>query len=448
MIPPREHVLQYYGRRDIQKELVEFAEHREVGVKLNNKGFAPRPDVLQFENDVFELARQGATSFHMSEERWYDPLALQSGMSRKELDELRLGFDCVLDIDTPFFSYAQITTELIVEALKFNNITKIGLKYSGNRGFHILVPFESFPEKVNNKETRLLFPEAPRTISDSLKGLIEEYSRARILSVNTVKEIAEGVSKKPEELKKNGVFDPYAVVELDTIFISSRHMMRAPYSINEKTWLVSVPVTEHEIKNFKLSKAKLQNIEIGPKFLVKPEGAEASDLIIQAFDAASRTVKRDEIKVPQRTYEIPKQKISEEFFPPCITKLNKGLPTDGRKRAIFILINFYKQMGYTMEEIEKKLFEWNKKNYQPLKDGYITSQLSWHKRQKDMVPPPNCNHEAYYEGLGIKCPDTICSRVKNPVNFPLRQIAMLKRQKRPKAKAQKSPAKSQPKKSK
>jgi hypothetical protein len=432
MKPQRERILQYYSRKDVQRGLVDFAKDREVAVRYSTKGYGKRPDMLQYENDVFELARQGATSFHMSEEHWSNPLSLKAGMSRKELDELRIGFDCVFDIDTPFFEYAQLTTDLLVEALQFNNITSIGLKYSGNRGFHILIPFSSFPQRVNLVETRLLFPDAPRTISDYLKNLIRDTLAERILEKSTMKEIVQSTGKKMEELKKDDVFDPYSVVELDTVFISSRHMMRAPYSINEKTWLVSVPITENQIKNFRLSSAKIENVETSKQFLPKPEEEEATDLIIQAFDNASSRVKREEVTIPKRTYEIPKTKIPESFFPPCILKLNKGLPTDGRKRAVFIMINFYKQMGYTIEEIETHLMEWNKKNYQPLKEGYIRSQVSWHKRQKDQVPPPNCSHESYYAALGIQCPKVVCEKVKNPVNYAMRQVKMVRRKSRQK----------------
>ncbi len=426
----REQVLRYYTRKDIQQQIVSFAKNREVGIHYHPQGFGPRPDILQYENDVFELAKKGATSFHVSEEYWRDPLLLKSGMVRQDLDQLRTGFDCILDIDTPFFEYAKITTSLLIEALEFYNISSIGLKFSGSKGFHILIPFSSFPQKVNNVETRLLFPEAPRMIAAYLKTLIHDGLSQRILEMTTLPELAEGMGKKTDDLKKKGIFDPYTIVELDTIFLSSRHMMRAPYSLNEKKWLASIPIEPREVKTFSPSLAKPENIEVTKSFLPISERDEATELIIQAFDTIVPLMKKDdplmEKKLEKRTYELPKTKIPAEFYPPCIQQIMKGLPTDGRKRAIFVLINFYKHMGYTLDEIQTLLLEWNKKNYQPLKEGYILSQVSWHKRQRQNILPPNCNHEAYYAALGVKCPNEICEKAKNPVNYVMKRLSMLK----------------------
>ena len=145
--------LQFYARKDIQKEILKDAKDREVSFKFGDKGFGKRPDVLQFEGDVFELAKQGVTSFHISEERWSNPLDLNTGMNRKDLDELRIGWDLILDIDGPF-EFSQVAAELLVDALKFHDIENLAVKFSGNKGFHLAIPFESsgrpcFRESLN-----------------------------------------------------------------------------------------------------------------------------------------------------------------------------------------------------------------------------------------------------------------------------------------------------------
>ncbi|MBM3204333.1 hypothetical protein FJZ55_10580 [Candidatus Woesearchaeota archaeon] len=33
--------------------------------------------------------------------------------------------------------------------------------------------------------------------------------------------------------------------------------------------------------------------------------------------------------------------------------------------------------------------------------------------------PPNCNNEAYYKGIGVCQPDSLCKKIKNPVNYTL-----------------------------
>ncbi len=161
----QKNILQYYSRKDVQKAIVNAAKNREVAVKYSDKGFGKRPDILQFDNDVLELAKSGATSFHISEEHWSNPLLLQPGMTKVQLDNLRSGWDCILDIDCKFLEYSKEAALLLVEALKFNNINNFGIKFSGGTGFHIGISFESFPENVHDQETKLLFPDGVRVIA-------------------------------------------------------------------------------------------------------------------------------------------------------------------------------------------------------------------------------------------------------------------------------------------
>ena len=246
-------ILKWYGRKDVQKEIVALSANREVAVQFGEKGYGKRPDVLQFDSDVRELAQQGATSFHVSEEHWYDPLKLKTGMTRKQLDELRAGWDLILDIDCKFVEFSKIAADLLFEAMQFHNIHALGLKFSGNRGFHLAIPFASFPRVVNGKQTPLLFPEGPRMIAEYLSSMIQEQLSSRMLSISTPKEITEATGIPLEKLMVNKAFDPFAVIEVDTVLISSRHLFRSPYSINEKSGLVSVVLPREKIKQFKPS---------------------------------------------------------------------------------------------------------------------------------------------------------------------------------------------------
>ena len=49
-------------------------------------------------------------------------------------------------------------------------------------------------------------------------------------------------------------------------------------------------------------------------------------------------------------------------------------------------------MNWEIDEIEKFLIEWNKKNYEPLKDSYILSQIKWHKALFLPRPAPRAEH--------------------------------------------------------
>ena len=168
-------ILKYYLRPDIQKALVSIATDREIAVKFGDKGFGKRPDILQYEGDVKAFAEMGATSFHASEERWKDPLQLRPGMLTKELDALRKGFDLVIDVDSKFLDYSKICANLILEALKYHDISNFGVKFSGRAGFHIIVPFETFPKEINGKPIASLFPEGARVVANYLKHLMKDH---------------------------------------------------------------------------------------------------------------------------------------------------------------------------------------------------------------------------------------------------------------------------------
>ena len=103
--------LKHYKRTDIQEEMVLHAENKEVAIKYGESGFGKRPDVLKYPRDVLELAKQGATSFHCSEELWSNPLQLNTALKKNEMEELRTGFDLVLDIDCPFVEYSKIAKQ-------------------------------------------------------------------------------------------------------------------------------------------------------------------------------------------------------------------------------------------------------------------------------------------------------------------------------------------------
>ena len=407
-------IIKFYSKKDIQREILRLCSNKEIAVKFGDKGFGKRPDILQFESDVKELAKQGATSFHCSEELWKDPLQLKPGMTRGQMDTLRTGFDLILDVDCKFIDYSKIAANIIIEALKFNGIRNISCKFSGGSGVHIAIPFESFPQIVNNIDTRLQFPEIPKAVANYIKSLIKPHLTKEILNLSSLDEIASSLNKQKKDLLENKELNPFKIVDIDPQLISSRHLFRCAYSLNEKTNLVSVPISTEKVKNFKISQAKISNIDKITQFVKREDSQpeEAKQLFIQALDFELRTQPKVEIK--KRNYEIPKIAIQEKFFPQCINSLLKGVKDDGRKRTVFILTNFLQHMGWSYEDIQKALLEWNKKNYAPLKDGYIISQIQWAKRQQKKILPPNCDHEAYYKTLGVHC---LNCKAKNPVNY-------------------------------
>ena len=168
--------LLHYKRPEVQKEILLSAKNREIGVMFN-KGFGKRPDTLTFPEDILTFVKNGATSFHFSEEIWQDPLQIRTDMTKKETLELRTGWDLVLDVDFEVWEITKIISDLLIKAIKRHNISSVTCKFSGNKGFHIGVPFESFPDKVNIKgksvEIKELFPEGVQRIAKYLMDYID-----------------------------------------------------------------------------------------------------------------------------------------------------------------------------------------------------------------------------------------------------------------------------------
>ncbi len=87
-------VIVFYSRPDIRKAIYLEAKDKEIGMKFTF-GYGKRPDVIATPNDVLELAKQGATSFHCSEELWDDPLSISSDLTKKELGKYEKLLACL-----------------------------------------------------------------------------------------------------------------------------------------------------------------------------------------------------------------------------------------------------------------------------------------------------------------------------------------------------------------
>jgi len=406
----------YYSKPEVQKAIFEFCQNRET-IPRFFEGFGKRPDSFQYPNDIFELVKKGATSFHCSEEIWQDPLKLFTGMSEKQADELRQGWDLLIDIDSKYMDYSKIFAELTINLLKFHGIKNVGIKFSGSKGFHIIVPWKAFPKEIAGEKTSDKFPEYPRIITN----YIAEKTKPKL--IEKVSELS-----KPNKYVKD--FQAPEEVIPDLILVSPRHLFRAPYSLHEKTALASVVLDPNKIKDFELKhanplKAKIKN------FTPDCEEGEASELLREALDwQKHKNPEQQEKKdFDYKPVKIEIKNLSDKNFSPSIQKILQGL-TDGRKRGLFVLLNFFRSIGIDKQELEKRIYEWNSKNEIPLKQGYIKAQLLWSYRNK-VVLPPNFDKD-YYKGIGV-VPTSEELRYKNPVNYVVKKSF----QKNPKKKVRK-----------
>jgi DNA primase catalytic subunit len=411
-------ILKYYSRDEVKEAILREAKNREIAAKFRDGGFGKRPQVLRYKSDLDEWVRNGAVSFHMSEERWVNPMALSQDMGKKEMDNIRAGWDLVLDVDTKVFEYGKICAHLILKALEYHDVKNIFAKFSGGTGWHIAVPFETFPESINNAPVSSLFPEAAQNIAKYLMNMISERLSREIMDFSgSLEEVSKTAGKKQKELFVDGDFDPFSVISIDSVAIASRHLLRMPYSLNEKTWLISVPVEKKDVPDFDLKMAREENVAFDMPFITRSgKKGEAKWLFSQSYDfvqkmEAEETLRKDLGK----DYKIPERAIPEEFFPPCIKKILMGVE-DGRKRSVFVLATFLRLVGWNQEMIEKKIGEWNKRNKEPLRPNYIKTQLNWYARNPGYLPP-NCDNKGYYRDMKVCFPDEMCKQIKNPVTY-------------------------------
>ncbi len=470
--------------------MFEFSKNREISPRYF-EGFGKRPDSFQYQGDIFELVKRGATSFHCSEELWEDPLNIQTGMNVKQLNELRIGWDLLIDIDCKWFDYSKKAAEAVINVFKEHGIKNIGIKYSGSKGFHIILPWKAIPKEIGGQLAKNLFPELPRKMiayirfkaeQEMIKLLpedfYEQFKNVKIkkgIKCNNCREVAEEYevvthfcpkchrqelrrifpedkkkykcpecrvpfevknSNKIYECKKCNVssktkpnnfsqsieIDLFEVLGLDLILVSPRHLFRMPYSLHEKTALSSAVIDAEKIREFEMIDANALKVKI-KNFLPDSKENEARELIREALDWAKNNeikagVSNEKIQGKYADFKpIQLKKITEEQFPPCVKNILKGV-SDGRKRSVFILLNLFRSIGMDKEELEKKIYDWNKKNEVPLKEGYIKSQLIWSYKRKPIMPQ-NCKE--FYQGIGVCVPDNFCRMIKNPVNYVVKK---------------------------
>jgi DNA primase catalytic subunit len=494
-------VVNFYKRKEIQEAIVAAAKNREVAVRYG-EGFGKRPDTLKFCDEVVDLALQGATSFHASEELWENPRLISSEMKRSEIEKLRIGWDLILDIDAPEWEISKITAWLIITALQDFGISSISVKFSGNKGFHIGVPFEAFPTSINKVLTKSLFPDAARSIAayllefiadkyislESNDGIIFGAGLSRRFKVTYEKlqqitgkpqeeithKICQNCSRKIEGDKiiekieflcrkcggslttaedaqyqkcqkcdilmerissKKSIcecgsdsffrkFNPLSVIEVDTILISTRHLFRMPYSLHEKSGLVSIPFNPEKILAFEKKYASPDVVKVSKHVFIDRDKArpdEAKRLIEAAlFHQEKKQVETSERK-KAASFEAITEAIPEDYFPPCIKKVLTGL-LDGKKRALFMLINFLRCAGWSNDMITERIHKWNEGNPEPLKETIIQGQLRYHLRGGEKVLPPNCDKTMYYKDMQICVPDGLCRKIKNPVNYSILKV--------------------------
>ncbi|MEM5829597.1 MAG: hypothetical protein QXU15_02490 [Candidatus Aenigmatarchaeota archaeon] len=424
-------VWNWYSRESVLKAIVEAAKNREVVAVYRDGIFGKRPDMLQYIQDVLQSVAKGAISFHGSVERWQQPMKLDVGLSKAQLDAMRIGWDVLFDVDVDVFEIAKITVKQLIEAFKDHGVSSYSVKFTGGSSFHVGIPFEALPEKINAQPTAAQYPEILQKIIEYVKWYIKDQVKEEIMALARPEEIASRIGKPLKEITENGEISPFKIVSMDVF--GSRHLFRLPYSLHEKTLNVSLPIKPEHIDKFEVHQALPEKAKVEEKFLVpKSSLNDAEALVIEALDWSAKHLREIKEEIPKVITTKKKIKtVPENFFPPCIKNILQGL-SDGRKRSLFILTNFLRNMGWSLEKIESKITEWNSKNIPPLRNSYLRTQLRWHFRQERNLLPPNCDNENFYKAIGVCKPDEVCASdgeivLKNPVNYPFKKLKTKKK---------------------
>ncbi|MCK4967581.1 MAG: hypothetical protein KAS12_00875, partial [Candidatus Aenigmarchaeota archaeon] len=283
-------VREYYLRDEIKQKIFDFAENRELVPVFYSKKYGKRPSSVEYMGDLEHMIKNGATSFHCSVEHWTNPLALEGIKDKKDFNEIRTGWDLIFDIDADLgLRHAQETAILMVQALKIHGINNIGVKFSGRRGFHIGVSHKSFPKEINYIPTSDFYPDLLQKIAGYLRDFLKDKLTNKLLEIDP--------KLKETMLTDKGELDPYRVLDIEQNW-SNRHLFRMPYSFNEKTGLIGIPINPSELKRFNISNANPKNVKGDIVFLDKYEEGEAMDLIMEALDWSQ---KMDELKSKETT---------------------------------------------------------------------------------------------------------------------------------------------------
>jgi len=394
----REIARTWYSREDVAEALYYFMKGRECMALYFNK--VERPFILP-KPDVLVGSAGDCTSFHASIER-YDTDVVIDVKNHKVI-----GRDLVIDIDTedtkiPGYKVASVLLYDLLSTLSEIGINNFYVKYSGNRGFHIVFPYEYLPKEVFNvnvqENWQYLYRAFIQLIEDVLR---ESYVK---LFPNLAREI-------PFE----------KVIKVDKQVVSPRHMIRVPYSLNEKTGFVSVILPIEALKDFNpynyathyKAKVWIPELQKSREFTVLFELAIVNQLFIEREDKIellsllSNTSRRRSIKIENE----------EELYPPCIKNLLKGVEPGMRNNAMFTLIHFFKNaFGKSPEEIYNIITEWNERNKEPLKEREIEYAIQYHSTRT--YTTFSCQKMREVFGTLICQPDEICKCIKNPVSYP------------------------------
>lgn len=209
---------------------------------------------------------------------------------------------------------------------------QIRLYFSGNKGLHIIVPYEVFD--------------------------IKPTKNLNILYRNMAEEISKNAKNNTIDLK---IYDNKRLFRM----INSRH---------QKSGLYKIELNHQEVRKCTLE--EIQNLAKMPR----PYKAEKNaSVVAQArgqFKLLERRLEEKILKRATRSASGPSKPL--DFTPPCIEHLLNNQVGEGQRNCtVAVLTSFLHQQQIAMDEARDRLEEWNYKQCSPpMEDGEIENTLN------------------------------------------------------------------------
>jgi hypothetical protein len=370
-----------------------FLKNSEIGFRKLGGNFRRNlfydPNLI--ESEFEKMSKTGKLfEIHNSVEKYYD-------IVNEFKNDFVYAYFFVLDIDINSLRLSSFFAEKIYEMLK--NINP-NIKFSGNKGFHIF--FEKDKEDISEKieDYRIILNKLKSNIFNSILRDEEGYFYD---DIELFREFLKALNLKSiKELKENN----YNIIPIDSMVLSSRHLIRSPYSINLKSkqkyreYLVSgfispdevsefITMNEDEIIQYLKDNFSMSNINIEENLKLYKDDYNQQEIkkFLQNYEKDLKFKKKiDKVKkVKRKAFKPVNINLMKQTIPKRIKRILEGGIVDGRKRAFFILTTFFANYNgkplVSFEKFEEIIKEWNKRNVKPFKENELRSMLKQAKKQ-------------------------------------------------------------------
>jgi hypothetical protein len=248
-------VLAYYGqeRKDVAKAIYRYGRDRRVimTTEPGTLGGTKGQDGFRNPDEILDLARQAMKGSDNAAPKKYPGFHGTLGkhsIERGIFMKAQKGADVIIDIDVKGdYKAAFDEGRKVLEFLDFYN-APYRVKFSGGSGPHIIIPYEAFPKSQSSRSAY--------RAHQVLFRFISSRSGAK---------------------------------HIDSSSSSTSHFHRIPYSLNEDTGLVSLPLKRDQYDDFTLSMAEVPNVEVDEDWFQEPDEEAKEALAEMILDAKGKS---------------------------------------------------------------------------------------------------------------------------------------------------------------